>query len=364
MFRRLARSMASIMRVPRAPAAPLLALVVTLAACTGSATESTESSATTSAPSPAEPQESAASAPPAATVRDGEVWLAYQWTAPAGDGIFLVRPDGRDKHQFVPDMAGSEWHPDWSPDGARLAFVRVTPELTTELWVADADGTDAELLYTCELPCNEIHYPDWSPDGASIYFSQSANVPEGEVIPRTFSIIRVDVDEATAATVYGREDGVEAWQARISPDGTTLVFAAGSEELGAAIFTMPVDGGEPFQVTAWELLAAHPDWTPDGRIIFHTHDLAIFPSLGEAANLFMVDADGGNLEQLTQFEEPGQRVAQSRVSPDGTGATFVQVEGPGMGSRRLAFLAFGETEPTWLPTDPLNGTHPHLRPVP
>ncbi len=56
------------------------------------------------------------------------------------------------------------------------------------------------------------------------------------------------------------------WQARVSPDGQTLAYSAGNEALGAAIFTAPVAGGDEFQVTDWELMSAHPDWTPDGRM--------------------------------------------------------------------------------------------------
>jgi Tol biopolymer transport system component len=153
------------------------------------------------------------------------------------------------------------------------------------------------------------------------------------------------------------------WQARVSPDGRTIAYEAGNEELGSAIFTAPVAGGDEFQVTDWELMAAHPDWMPDGRMVFHQWDLAIFPSLSESANIYVVDADGGRLQQLTHFTESGLRGAQTRVAPDGSGVIFTRVGGPGWGTRRIAFLAFGDTEPRWLPAEPTDGTHPSLHPV-
>ena len=351
------------------PLLVVLALTTVTTACGESGGMASEAAATglpsaaSASPSITElPSSMAASASPSVTVGDGDPWIVYQWSDGSGEGIFLVRPDSTGKHQLVADMTGSEIHPDWAPDGSRIAFVRQTSEGSTELWVVDADGSDAERLYACELPCNEIHFPDWSPDGASIFFSQSADVPPGEQIPRTFAIERIDVAERTVETVYSRDDGVEAWQARVSPDGSLIAYAAGSEELGAAIFTSPVEGGSEAQLTEWDLLAAHPDWTPDGRIVFHTHDLAIFPNLDESANLYIMDADGSNLEQLTSFDESGLRAAQSRVAPDGTGVTFTHVDGAGLGVRRLAFLEFGEAEPGWLTADPIDGTHPHLRP--
>jgi hypothetical protein len=67
-----------------------------------------------------------------------------------------VRPDGTGLHQLVADLEGSEIQPDWSPDGERIAFIRVTPADRNELWVVDADGGDKTMLYPCELPCNTV----------------------------------------------------------------------------------------------------------------------------------------------------------------------------------------------------------------
>jgi len=356
---------------------PVLAVVASVVVgCTASAPTATQPLPTSSPIDTAAPPPTAVVASPAGVaspfpgpgstpaVTHGEAWIAFQWVDGSGDGIFLVRPDGTGHHQLLPDMAGSEIHPDWSPDGGRIAFVRQTPVGPDGLWVVDADGTDAERLYECEVPCNQVDFPDWSPDGSSIYFSQDGDVPQGGGIPQTFSIGRFDLASGAANTVISRDDGMTVWQPRVSPDGSTLAYLAGSEELGTAIFISPIIGGPATQLTEYEMLGAHPDWTPDGRIVFHTYDLAIFPSLNEPANLFIMDADGGNLEQLTQFEESGFRAAQPRVAPDGEGVAFTQVEGPGTGTRRMAFLPFGESEPRWLTPEPINGTHPQLRPSP
>ena len=303
------------------------------------------------------------SSDPAIDVAPGEPWIVYQTGASDGkDGIFLIRPDGTGKHELVPDMAGSENHPEWSSDGSRIAFVRGTPDGRSELWVINADGTEPQLLHACTAPCNEVSYPDWSPVGAHVYFSESADVNAGEVVPRTFRIGRLDVADGQVEYVRTRNDGLEMWQARVSPDGQTLAYSAGNEALGAAIFTAPVAGGDEFQVTDWELMGAHPDWTPDGRIVFHEWDLAIFPELDQPANMYIVDASGGGLEPLTHFTERGTRAAQTRVAPDGLGVIFTRVEGPGWGSRRMAYVAFAHPEPRWLPPRPTGGTHASLRP--
>ena len=332
----------------------LLALVVAASACSSGA-----SSSSTAVGSVV----SSVSAGPASDVAPGEPWIVYQAGGSDGeDGIFLVRPDGTGKLELVPDMAGSETHPEWSNDGSQIAFVRGTPEGTSELWVINADGTEPQLLYECAPPCNEVSYPDWSPDGADIYFSESADVPVGEEVPRTFRVGRVMVADGTVDFVRSRSDGLEMWEARVSPDGQAITYEAGNEQLGAAIFTAPMGGGAELRLTDWTLFGAHPDWTPDGRVVFHQYDLSIFPSLPKPANIYIVDADGGNLEQLTQLSEPGSRAAQTRVTPDGSGVIFTRVEGPGWGTRRIAFLAFGDRESHWLPPQPTDGTHPSLRP--
>lgn len=328
-----------------------LALVVALCGCASGAASSS-SSLPSALPSAAN------------NVAPGEAWIVYQRGAPDGeDGVFLIRPDGTGYHQLVPDMAGSENHPEWSADGSQIAFVHGAPDGTSELWVIDADGTDAHLVYTCAAPCNEVGYPDWSPDGAAIFFSENADVPAGEESPRTFRIGRLVLADGSVDFVRARDDGLEMWQARVSPNGETIAYEAGNEELGAAIFTAPVAGGDEFRVTDWELMGAHPDWTSDGRIVFHEWDLSIFPELDQPANMYIVDADGSNVEQLTPFTESGLRAAQTRVAPDGSGVVFTRVDGPGYGTRRLAFLAVGDTEPGWLTPNPTDATHASLRPV-
>ena len=357
------------MRTQRIPARsvarramPALIAAVVVTACGGvesAPTGDASSSAQASAPGIASAPSSPGGSSPVA-VGDDEAWIVYQWIAGSGDGIYLVRPDGTGQHQLVPEADGSEIHPDWSPDGNRVAFVRQAPEGHTELWVVDADGTDAERLYSCELPCNEIHFPDWSPDGTSIYFSQSADVPPGEEIPRTFSIGRWELSAEAVSVVLSRDDGMIVEQARVSPDGATIAYMAGGEEVGGtAIFTMPVEGGPETQLTEYEMFGAHPDWTPAGQIVFHT-EILFDPE--QPGNLFVMDADGANLEQLTQQSENGQRAFQPRVAPDGSGIVFTREEPGGPSTRRMAFFEFGASEPVWLTPEPIAGTHAQLRP--
>jgi Tol biopolymer transport system component len=304
----------------------------------------------------------------APVVGDGEEWLAYQWLDATAEGIYLARPDGSGRHQIVTDQTGSQIHPDWSPDGQRIAFVRFTPEDKSELWVVNADGSGEELLVSCEDPCNSFGYPDWNADGSRIYFSQDADA-QANGIPRTFQIARVDVATGRVDVVLTRQDGMTAEQPRISPDETRLAytrFRDPAEALaGSAVFVSDLDGGPEQRLTEFDAYGAYPDWAPDGqRIVFNTFDLGAFQDITVQVNLFTVRPDGSDVQRLTDYGENDTRATQPRWAPDGSGIVYTQVAGAGFGTRTAAFLPIDGSESPWADFDPITATHPTLRPLP
>jgi Tol biopolymer transport system component len=304
----------------------------------------------------------------APVVGDGEEWLAYQWLDATGEAIYLARPDGSGQHQILTDMTGSQIHPDWSPDGLRIAFVRFTPEDQSELWVVNADGTGEELLASCDDPCNSFGYPDWNADGSAIYFGQDADA-QANGIPRTFQVARLDLATGEVDVVLTGQDGMTAEQARISPDETQLVytrFRDPAEPLaGSAVFVTDLAGGRERRLTEFDAYGAYPDWSPDGtRIVFNTFDLGAFQDIAVQVNLFMVRPDGSDIQRLTDYGENDTRATQPRWAPDGSGIVYTQVTGAGFGTRTAALLALDGSESPWADYDPIIATHPTLRPLP
>ena len=302
-------------------------------------------------------------------VGDGEEWLAYQWLDATGDGIYLSRPDGTGLHQILTDMTGSEIHPDWSPDGQRIAFVRFTPEDMSELWVVNADGTGEELLASCERPCNSFGFPDWNADGTRIYFGQDSDTQSsGNPLTFTFQVGRVDLETRQVEIVLERRDGMSAEQPRISPDETQVAYTRfrGSEPLdGSAIFVSDLEGGPEQRLTDFEVYGAYPDWSPDGsRIVFNTFDLGAFQDIATQVNLFTIRPDGSDIQRLTFYGENDTRATQPRWAPDGSGIVYTQVTGAGFGTRTAAFLPLDGSESPWAGFDPIIATHPTLRPIP
>lgn len=94
----------------------------------------------------------------------------------------LAPPRKNDSDILVIDMAtrrittlitgGVNTYPSWSPDGKRIAFRRMVDVLNAEIFVANADGTDAHNL--TNHPAFD-GWPSWSPDGTKIAFASNRN---------------------------------------------------------------------------------------------------------------------------------------------------------------------------------------------
>ena len=304
------------------------------------------------------------------TVGDGEDWIVFQWDYPE-KGLYLIMPDGSGLHRLAPDLPGEHIHPTWAPDGQRIAFTSRDPG--DAIWIVNADGTEPELLYECKFPCVNAIAPDWSPDGGSIFFSTNEG-PSG-----TFRLMRHDLASGTTSEVLSREREPTGEQARVSPDGRRVVYTR-FDDLGtasgtpgsSAIFVADVAGGDERQLTDWEIHASHPDWGPDGTILFTTYDLSSSGGMDVPSDLYTIAPDGSELRRLTMLEEGVQRATQPRWTPDGTGVVFTLQEDPATipdgfpnkNARRLAWISPDGEGMRYATAEPVFGTHPEMRPVP
>lgn len=97
------------------------------------------------------------------------------------NGIYSIGIDGSDRHLVVQD--GED--PALSPDGSRLAYVKVTWQAPygnrRDLFVANADGSEERRLTW--TPTLDENNPAWSPDGRTIAFAVgSAGIEEVDVV--------------------------------------------------------------------------------------------------------------------------------------------------------------------------------------
>jgi Tol biopolymer transport system component len=275
-----------------------------------------------------------------------DVLLGFQWEGGSGDAIFTTRVDGAERARLL-DLDGSTLHPDWSPDGGRVAFRSTPPGGPDQIWIARADGTDPEVVEDCTASdCAGADYPAWSPDGTSLAYTVY-RAPLADDLPPSGSVIRVaDVDSGERRDVAASEPGEILDQVRWSPDGATFVvqidhFEVDGSESAMYVAVLPTAGGAVTRLTAGDLFGGYPDWNPaDGRIVFCTYDLTAFSTLpaGAVSNLWTIGADGSGLTAVTENAAGDPRVSQPTWTLDGE-AVLVTIDDIGS---RTAGIVDGE----------------------
>ncbi len=303
--------------------------------------------------------------------------IVYEGPIDGGQGIRIVGTDGTGDHWLFPDVklpkGGWQVHPDWSPDGTRLAFAADDPvvapgaEFTRDLWVGDADGANARRVFDCVAPCFVADDPAWSPDGRTLAF-----VTWGGPNPATLSLL--DLGAGAVTTIVTEQNPSGFLWPRWSPDGRRIVlehqtWTGGADEhiVDSTFGIVDLDAKTPAftPLTTPEMWATYPDWHPARNlIVFSTRpwrDLDDGPS-----NLYSITPDGAGLAALTDFGPGETRAVQPTWLPDGSGVIFTAVEP--FGSADPTMMAVIDADGSGLrPATALAGlfgTHPRLRPTP
>jgi Tol biopolymer transport system component len=141
--------------------------------------------------------------------------------------------------------------------------------------------------------------PKWAPDGKKIFFRNHS----GHV-----SFVPADGGEVSEvpfrSDVRILEPGVGGENA-VSPDGRTIVFAAMKDGApGVHLWTIPVEGGEPKQLTSGQSEAIEnrfPCWSSDGKWIAFVRGERLKDDVQYYANvnIYRIPAEGGAVRQLT-----------------------------------------------------------------
>ncbi len=134
-----------------------------------------------------------------------------------------------------------------SPDGRRVAYTRMTPTFAMTIWVANADGTSARMVFDAGAG-RGAQWPRWSPDGT-----------------------RLAVQVVTRSAAQQRPTVGRIW-------------------------VIDVAGGSPpkeLQSDAPPSLDETPSWFPDGRIAFQSNRTG-------RTELWVMGADGSAPRQVTR----------------------------------------------------------------
>jgi Tol biopolymer transport system component len=149
-----------------------------------------------------------------------------------------------------------------------------------DVWRMDIDGGNPKQLTNGELAL----FPQIAPDGKTIvYVSTASGKP-------TIWKTTIDGDKPVQLT-----PNISQYPA-ISPDGKMVACVYSDSKPGSrpTIAVIPIDGGEPITIVK-KIGVGRVQWTPDGK------SLAYIDSHEGINNMFTIPIDGGEPKQLTQF---------------------------------------------------------------
>ena len=259
-----------------------------------------------------------------ATVPDKNGQIVFRIALGHPGRLAIVNADGTGFRMLPRTKGVNDNNPDWSRDGATIAFERCPVRGgTCVIFSIRPSGSGLRRLGPAG---DDRAYPAWSPNGKEIAYARGwGGVQNNQIKFAEIYVMKAGgagsrrVTRVTAAKPFSADVAHPSW----SPDGKQLVFTVGNSPTGEpansrALFVVNVDGSDLRQLTPWSLNAGDRlDWSPDGNLI-----LFRAPAKNDRGNLYTIKPDGSGLKQLTHY--PGNVVVTGSFSPDGKWITFAK----------------------------------------
>jgi Tol biopolymer transport system component len=139
--------------------------------------------------------------------------------------------------------------------------------------------------------------------------NSGSNAPHPETAEQTLSIVDVGTGTATDLTAPADASAFD-----FSADGSTVAYVGLDENGDEQVFVMDADGSNVRQLTHLEGGAGHPDWSPDGSMIAYERDASGSPQI------FTVQVSDGVSTRVTN--EPEGAVDPGGWAPDAGSIVF------------------------------------------
>ncbi len=192
---------------------------------------------------------------------------------------------------------GGDYQPNWSPDGSRLVFFS-SRSGNADLWTVEiASGKTRQITRDRAMEID----PFYAPDGRTIAYQSDAG---GRLE------VWIASDEGSSQRMI-TSVGVTGHFLRWSRDGAFVTFLS-TVRGNSQVMRVPASGGEP---------EALPPVAGGSHISFSPNGLRIMDVTGHKA-LWVSPLNGGQPEQVFEFDDPSVRIDYPVWSPDGAWVLF------------------------------------------
>jgi len=231
------------------------------------------------------------------------LWDAIKAQDLGGQSFLVVESDLRLVSHRIADQVYEKLTGDKGVFSTRIAYVTKQKERHV-LWVADADGENAQAALTSPEP---IISPRWAPNGTDLaYVSFESRKP-------VVYVHDVGTGKRRILANFKGSNSAPAW----SPDGKTVAVTL-SRDGSSQIFTLDAKGGEPKRITQSNGIDTEPVFTADGSALYFVSDR------GGSPQIYRTPVTGGPVQRVT-FS--GNYNISPALSPDGKWLAYISRNG-------------------------------------
>ena len=194
--------------------------------------------------------------------------------------IAVMSADGTNVEVLTPKEHNTI-HPNWSTDSKQVMYCTnddLAPPKKNEAQINIIDLVTKKITPVITGGINT--YGSWSPDMKHIAFRKIIGEENSEVF-----VANADGSNPRNLTNNPFFDGWPAW----SPDGKKIAFASNRRSHGYQIFVMDADGTIVRLIANTEGRGTAPRWSPDGKMIYFTN--CVEKDYGTDCEIFMVGSE-------------------------------------------------------------------------